>query len=47
MERENVCNMPEVATIEIHESAETGKNYACWISADTGYWINTKPLSKK
>jgi len=45
-ENTNVCNMPEKATIEIHQSKETGKfylNFICWNNRGyDGIWLNSK-----
>jgi hypothetical protein len=30
-EKDNICNMPEIATIEIHKSKETGRYYIHYI----------------
>ena len=49
-ETENICNMEEIATIEIRQSEQTGKkyfNFICW--NDRGYnglWQESKAISE-
>lgn len=47
-EKDNVCNMDELGTIEIYKSEQTGKIYANFIlldgSDDSGLWFDTKEI---
>lgn len=49
METEYICNMDKIATIEIHQSEETGKYYfhfICWNGRGyDGLWQDSKELS--
>ena len=50
-EKESVCNMPEIANINIHKSKETDKYYIDWIpltkmSTGKGYWHDTREISE-
>lgn len=51
-ETQNVCAMPEIATIELHRSEETGNyylNYITWFDGDdrcvSAHWRTSTPLS--
>lgn len=52
-ETENICNMPEVLTLEIHKSEDTGKYYATFIGysekmewKQQGKWLDTRELKE-
>lgn len=50
LEAENVCNMPELFTMELHQSEQTGKlylNFISWIgSTEVGEWMDIEITSK-
>lgn len=49
-ETENVCNMPELFTMELHQSEQTGKlylNFISWIGpTEVGEWTDIETTSK-
>lgn len=49
-EPDNVCNMPELFTMELHQSEQTGKlylNFISWIGpTEVGEWIDIEITSK-
>lgn len=50
VETENVCNMPELFTMELHQSEQTGKfylNFISWIGpTEAGEWTDIEITSK-
>lgn len=49
VETENVCNMPELFTMELHQSEQTGKfylNFISWIGpTEMGEWTDIEVTS--
>ena len=45
-EKENVCGMPLIAKIEVHQSEETGEYYLNWIAwtdkLPIGLWVDQR-----
>lgn len=50
VETENICNMPELFTMELHQSEQTGKFYLNFLSriglTEVGEWIDIEITSK-